>query len=413
MAELTKTALGALSLKTEMYSGAQIDTIKAELEGKLTAAIHYKGSVASFEALPTDAAEGDMYNVGSDLAGDNYVWTGSAWDKLAASFVLTKEATDAFGYVDEVTVNGTKVEIVENVLALTDVASAAALTAVDGRVTTLEGKVAALEAVPASKVVLTDSASTGKAVTGTFERGEDGSITVNGVASAAELKNAIDRIDGIVATGGEPNVINSVKVKDGDAVDTLIISEKAVTIDLTAYAKDDDLDAAEGRLDDLEALVDTAKAAAWTAKQDALSEGQLAACNSGVTADWKATNDAAVAAAATEADLTLAENRVAALEGLVDGDKVAAWDGKQAALDSTQMDAVNSGVNATWKGAADQDIADLKAASATHAAAADLTALKARVDGLAGLTALDLDADISSYDLAAKINAIIAAVVAG
>ena len=351
MAELTKTALGALSLKTEMYSGAQIDTIKAELEGKLTAAIHYKGSVASFEALPTDAAEGDMYNVGSDLAGDNYVWTGSAWDKLAASFVLTKEATDAFGYVDEVTVNGTKVEIVENVLALTDVASAAALTAVDGRVTTLEGKVAALEAVPASKVVLTDSASTGKAVTGTFERGEDGSITVNGVASAAELKNAIDRIDGIVATGGEPNVINSVKVKDGDAVDTLIISEKAVTIDLTAYAKDDDLDAAEGRLDGLEALVDTAKAAAWTAKQDA--------------------------------------------------------------LDSTQMDAVNSGVNATWKGAADQDIADLKAASATHAAAADLTALKARVDGLAGLTALDLDTDISSYDLAAKINAIIAAVVAG
>lgn len=404
MAELTKTALGALSLKTEMYSGAQIDTIKAELEGKLTAAIHYKGSVASFEELPADAAEGDMYNVGSDLTGDNYVWTGSAWDKLAASFVLTKEAVDAFGYVDEVTVNGTKVDVVGNTLALTDVASAAELTAVAGRVTTLEIDVAALKAVPASKVVLTDSSATNKAVTGTFERGVDGSITINGVASAAELKNAIDRIDGIVATGGEPNVINSVKVKDGDAVDTLTITDKAVTVDLSAYAKDTDLANAVQRLDDLVVIVD--------GKQAGLSEAQLAACDSGVTAAWKAANDAAVAAAATEADLTLAENRVAALEGLVDGDKTAAWDAKQAALDSTQMDAVNSGVNATWKGAADQDIADLKAASATHAAAADLTALKNRVDALAGLTALDANADISSYDLVAKINAIIAAVAA-
>ena len=40
----------------------------------------YRGSVATVEDLPTDAAEGDVYNITS--TGANYAWTGTQWDNL-------------------------------------------------------------------------------------------------------------------------------------------------------------------------------------------------------------------------------------------------------------------------------------------------------------------------------------------
>lgn len=40
----------------------------------------FKGSVATFSALPTNASVGDVYNV-SDT-GMNYGWTGVEWDAL-------------------------------------------------------------------------------------------------------------------------------------------------------------------------------------------------------------------------------------------------------------------------------------------------------------------------------------------
>lgn len=40
----------------------------------------YRGSVATVEDLPADAAEGDVYNITS--TGANYAWTGTEWDNL-------------------------------------------------------------------------------------------------------------------------------------------------------------------------------------------------------------------------------------------------------------------------------------------------------------------------------------------
>ncbi len=40
----------------------------------------FKGSVATVEDLPADAAEGDVYNITS--TGANYAWTGTQWDNL-------------------------------------------------------------------------------------------------------------------------------------------------------------------------------------------------------------------------------------------------------------------------------------------------------------------------------------------
>ncbi len=43
----------------------------------------YRGSVATVEELPTDAAEGDVYNITS--TGANYAWTGTEWDNLGVA----------------------------------------------------------------------------------------------------------------------------------------------------------------------------------------------------------------------------------------------------------------------------------------------------------------------------------------
>lgn len=58
---------------------------KADVEAKITGVYHYKGSVDSFDDLPTNPAIGDVYNVKS--SGDvNYAWTGEYWDNLGAIF---------------------------------------------------------------------------------------------------------------------------------------------------------------------------------------------------------------------------------------------------------------------------------------------------------------------------------------
>jgi hypothetical protein len=398
MADIVATKLGAIQFGSTVYKASEVDSLLSALDtkfaGLISSAVNWKGTVASFEDLPAGAAKGDMYNVGADLSGDNYVWNGEAWDKLASTFVLpdylsnasleakylqianvdTKVAelgylkaagVDAMGVVKTVTVNGTAVAVSNNTLALTDVASAAALSTLDG-------------------------------------------AAVKGI-----------KLNGAVQAFGEGNIV-----------------------DLGNIATSEALGQVGERLEALEGLVDADKVAAWTGKQDALTAEQLLAVNSGVTATWKGSVDAAIAAAATEADLTLAEGRISALEALVDADKVAVWDAKQGALSEAQLAACDSGVTAAWKASndaavaaaateadltlaegridtlegwkpgVDQDITDLKAASATHAAAADLTALKSRVDALAAVSKIT-DADAaSSTDLVAKINALIDAVAA-
>jgi len=62
----------------------------SDLEAADVAAMHYKGSVASKEALPTDAAVGDLYNV-SDT-GANYAFNGSTWDDVSLMNIATEDA---------------------------------------------------------------------------------------------------------------------------------------------------------------------------------------------------------------------------------------------------------------------------------------------------------------------------------
>lgn len=67
------------------------------LKSDITGMYHYKGSKASFAALPaTNNEVGDVWNV--EDTGMNYAWTGEAWDALGQVFdiqAITNAEIDA------------------------------------------------------------------------------------------------------------------------------------------------------------------------------------------------------------------------------------------------------------------------------------------------------------------------------
>ena len=84
----------------DVYSKEEVYT-KDELDGKLSSAMRYKGTVQSYATLPTDAEIGDTYNITEEsehnLAGDNAVWNGTSWDILSgtidtSSFLTIEDA---------------------------------------------------------------------------------------------------------------------------------------------------------------------------------------------------------------------------------------------------------------------------------------------------------------------------------
>ena len=88
---------------------------KTELDAKLTSAVTYKGTVASYAELPTENQKvGDMYNVTakddahSIKAGDNVVWNGESWDVQSGTVDLSScvQVTDTItnGEIDEIAV---------------------------------------------------------------------------------------------------------------------------------------------------------------------------------------------------------------------------------------------------------------------------------------------------------------------
>ncbi len=72
--------------------------VESAINSKLTSVMRYKGSVDTYDDLPTEGVElGDVYNV-SDT-GENYAWNGTTWDDLGGGEVnlenyYTKSQTD-------------------------------------------------------------------------------------------------------------------------------------------------------------------------------------------------------------------------------------------------------------------------------------------------------------------------------
>lgn len=100
----TAAATSETNAKTALVSCQNIQTQVNNGLQSLTSAVKYRGSAASFSALPTSGQSvGDMYNVkaagGTDAngtairAGDNVVWNGSGWDDQAGTVDLSNYYT--------------------------------------------------------------------------------------------------------------------------------------------------------------------------------------------------------------------------------------------------------------------------------------------------------------------------------
>lgn len=91
--------IGAAAVATTLSGYGITDAYtKTEINGKLSGAMHFKGTLQTVSDLPSTAEQGDMYNI-SDT-GANYAWDGSSWDKLS-------ENIDLSGYVPTSrTING-------------------------------------------------------------------------------------------------------------------------------------------------------------------------------------------------------------------------------------------------------------------------------------------------------------------
>ena len=101
----------------DMYSKSQLYTKdevynKAEVDGKLTGALHYKDTYATFSALTTAVSSGtitptigDVYNItnaggidshGTEIkAGDNVIYNGTGWDCSSGTIDLSGYATSS------------------------------------------------------------------------------------------------------------------------------------------------------------------------------------------------------------------------------------------------------------------------------------------------------------------------------
>lgn len=89
----TSAAASGYTAATPKAVKDALDAAKTYADGKVTGLYNYKGSVATYAALPDSPETGDVYNVeaayGDYPAGTNWAWTGSAWDALGGSFTIT------------------------------------------------------------------------------------------------------------------------------------------------------------------------------------------------------------------------------------------------------------------------------------------------------------------------------------
>lgn len=90
-------------MPSEYVKSSTFEAYKQEVESKISAVYRFKGSVSSYNTLPSSGNEnGDVWNVLD--TGANYAWTDFGWDKLS-------ETIDLSGYVQSSSFN----ELVERV----------------------------------------------------------------------------------------------------------------------------------------------------------------------------------------------------------------------------------------------------------------------------------------------------------
>lgn len=103
---LTMLPSGQLQFGSQGAVASEIGTVATQewVNKKITNAYIYKGSVDTYDALPSGADPGFVYNVRSN--GANYAWTGTEWDELGATvnldaYALKSDIPSLTGYATE------------------------------------------------------------------------------------------------------------------------------------------------------------------------------------------------------------------------------------------------------------------------------------------------------------------------
>lgn len=220
-----QTLVSGLESDVETLQTGKADTssvyTKTEIDGKLSGVYHYKGSVAKYSDLPTDASSGDVYNIEAAdktngiKAGDNVAWNGTAWDVLAGTIDLSGYATTTAldGKVDKV--EGSRLMTNAEGTKLEGIAAGAQVNAIDSVDAAQFGlgdakKLTLLDIAMAKVTGLTD------ALAGKVDKVEGSRLITD--AEGTKLAG--------IESGAQANTIENVKV-GGVA---LAISEKSVNI---------------------------------------------------------------------------------------------------------------------------------------------------------------------------------------
>jgi len=167
---------------------------KTEIDGKLSGAMHFKGTVATVAALPSSGQQvGDMYNV--TASGANYAWDGTQWDKLSEnvdlSGIYTKTEVDTLLDGKEDTISD-----------LATIRSGAALGA-----TALQPNTA-ITAATHTKITYD---ANGLVTSGTDLSASDiPSLTLSKITDVTATAAEVNVLDGITATTAELNILDGV-----------------------------------------------------------------------------------------------------------------------------------------------------------------------------------------------------------
>lgn len=105
---------------------------------EISSVYKFKGSVATYNDLPTGATVGDVYNVTD--TGANYAWDGSAWDKLSETVDLSSYATTAYVNAREQDIRDDYIQA-DSELQQQINAHATAITNIEDGVDSINGKI--------------------------------------------------------------------------------------------------------------------------------------------------------------------------------------------------------------------------------------------------------------------------------
>lgn len=169
-----------------------------------------KGSVETFESLPSEKNAGDVYNVND--TGDNYVWTGTEWDRLGGSTIV-----NALNAADPTASSSTSVTFISNVsqtngqISATKKTLPAASTSVAG-ITKIAGSYSNTGTLP---VTGTHVATAISAEADARRSAISSAISTEVVNRNNAISSAIDNLDVAATTGTAGQTITSISETDG------------------------------------------------------------------------------------------------------------------------------------------------------------------------------------------------------